>query len=282
MVIDVHAHPGFFREISKDEERVKFRRENFYLYKQHLWPLELFDRQLEAAGIDKAVILGEDATSAQGDSIVSNEEVAEIVKLRPDTVIGFGGIDPVSGDTDKKLDEVFIKYSLKGLKLNLSALKIYPDDERMKKIYSYCEKNGKPILFHSGMTWLPNAPSRYSQPICFEDVAIEYPNLRFGLAHFGWPWVNEAAMLALKYPNVFLDTALLYFDSPKEFFKDVFTYHIGQKWIDRTLLDKVMFGSNYPRIEQKRMRAAVESLDLRPSTLKKVLGENALRFIEGE
>jgi predicted TIM-barrel fold metal-dependent hydrolase len=282
MVIDIHTHPVFFREISKDDDRVKSRRDNFYLYKQHLWPLELFEKQLNAAGIDKAVILAEDSGSAQGDSIVSNEEVVELIKLMPERLIGFGSIDPLSSDIDSKLDLVFEKYKLKGLKFNLSALNIYPDDERLAPIYSYCEKNGKPILFHSGMTWLPNAPAKYSQPLCFEEVALKCPSLRFCLAHFGWPWVNEAAMLALKYPNVYVDTALLYFDSPKEFFNNIFTYKIGRKWVDRSLSDKVLFGSNYPRIEQTRMREAVESIDLRPAVLKKVLGENALRFIEGE
>jgi predicted TIM-barrel fold metal-dependent hydrolase len=282
MVIDIHTHPGFFREISKDDDRVKSRRDNFYLYKQHLWPLELFEKQLNAAGIDQAVILAEDSSSAQVDSIVSNEEVVELIKLMPERLIGFGSIDPLSNDIDSKLDLVFEKYKLKGLKFNLSALNIYPDDERLAPIYRYCEKNGKPILFHSGMTWLPNAPAKYSQPLCFEDVALKYASLRFCLAHFGWPWVNEAAMLALKYPNVYVDTALLYFDSPKEFFNDIFTYKIGRTWVDRTLSDKVLFGSNYPRIEQTRMREAVESIDLRPAVLKKVLGENALRFMEGE
>jgi len=42
MVIDIHTFPGFFEEISDDPERVKFRREQYFLYKQHVWPLSLF------------------------------------------------------------------------------------------------------------------------------------------------------------------------------------------------------------------------------------------------
>jgi len=34
------------------------------------------------------------------------------------------------------------------------------------------------------------------------------------LAHLAWPWVTEAVALALKYPNVHLDTSALYFDNP--------------------------------------------------------------------
>ena len=44
-----------------------------------------------------------------------------------------------------------------------------------------------------------------SKPLCFEEVAIEYPELRIGLAHFGWPWVQDTAMMLLKYPNVYAE-----------------------------------------------------------------------------
>ena len=54
---------------------------------------------------------------------------------------------------------------------------------------------------------------------------------------------------------------------------------MGEYWIDRMLADKVMFGSTYPRIEQKRMIGAVDVLNLRPKQKAMVLGGNALRFL---
>ena len=86
-------------------------------------------------------------------------------------------------------------------------------------------------------------------------------------------------MLLLKYPNVYADTAMLYFDSPKQFFRKTFNEQLGEYWIDRMLMDKVMFGSNYPRIEQKRMLSALDVLNLRPENKAKVVGENAMKFI---
>ena len=93
------------------------------------------------------------------------------------------------------------------------------------------------------------------------------------------PWTRETVMLILKYPNVYADTALLYFDSPKQFFQTTFNVQLGEYWIDRMLYDKVMFGSTYPRIEQKRMVKAVDSLTLRPLQRKMVMGLNAEKFI---
>ena len=75
------------------------------------------------------------------------------------------------------------------------------------------------------------------------------------------------------------DTALLYFDSPQQFFQTTFNEQLGEYWIDRMLYDKVMFGSTYPRIEQKRMVKATEVLNLRPKQRAMVMGENACRFM---
>ena len=68
---------------------------------------------------------------------------------------------------------------LMGLHLSPANQKFMPNDfELMKPIYETCIKYDKPILFDSGMIWIKNAPTKYSQPILFEDVALEYPELR--------------------------------------------------------------------------------------------------------
>ena len=279
MVIDMHTFPGFFEEICQDPKKIEFRREQYFLYKQHVWPLSLFITQLDAAGIDKAVISAEDVTTRAGAEIVSNEEVRSLVDRYPDRLIGFASVDPKRPDAAEVLEKAFTELRLSGLKLSPAMQYFMPNDPVMKPVYELCLKYNKPILFEAGMTWVKNSPSKYSNPLNFEETAIEYPDLRMCLGHFGWPWTRETAMLILKYPNLYADTALLYFDSPKQFFETTFNDQLGEYWIDRMLFDKVMFGSTYPRIEQKRMVKAVDALTLRPEQRAMVMGENALRFM---
>ena len=279
MVIDMHAFPGFFEEICENPEKIEFRREQYFLYKQHVWPLSLFITQLDAAGIDKAVLSAEDVTTRAGGVIVSNEEVKKLVDMYPDRLIGFAGVDLGGRRVVEEKEKAFTELEMKGLKLSPAMQYFMPGDPLMKPLYEICLKYNKPILFEAGMTWVKNSPSKYSNPLNFEDVAIEYPELRMCLGHFGWPWTRETAMLILKYPNLYADTALLYFDSPKQFFQTTFNDQLGEYWIDRMLYDKVMFGSTYPRIEQKRMVKATEALNLRPRQRAMVMGENALRFM---
>ena len=280
MIIDLHVNAGFFREISQDAAKVEFRREHFYLYKQHVWPVDLLMVQMDCCNIDKSVLLAEDVTTKAGGTIVSNEEVKTLVDCHPDRLIGFASVDPRRKDAVDVLKKAFEEQGLMGLHLSPANQAFFPNDLAVAApVYETCLKYNKPILFDSGMIWIKNAPTKYSQPLLFEDVAIEYPELRICLGHFGWPWIMETSMLMLKYSNVYADTAMLYFDSPKQFFHTTFNQQLGEYWIDRMLMDKVMFGSNYPRIEQKRMLDAIDVLTLRPENKAKVVGENAMRFI---
>ena len=90
-----------------------------------------------------------------------------------------------------------------GLKLNHTKQVFYTGDPMMEKIYEKCMEYNKPIMFHAGLSWEPDCQMKYSQPVNFEEVAIKYPELRFCLAHFGWPWIHETTALVLKYANVY-------------------------------------------------------------------------------
>lgn len=279
MVIDVHVHPVLFGPVCTDTERVNFRKQAFGLYKSSPVSMEQAIAVMDHAGVDQAVILAEDYSAEMGQPIVSNEEIRQIMDAVPGRFIGFAGVDPRQEGAVGKLREAFETLGLVGLKLNLSHLNMYPDDERLKPIYGLCQEMGKPIMFHSGFSWEPDSPSKYGRPILYEDVAVSYPNLRFCLAHLGWPWVDELAMLLLKYPNVYTDTATVFMDSPSNYYEQIFMKNMAPGWLQNNLMDKVMFGSNLPRFRQARTKEGLEKLNIRPDVLEKILGGNAKVFL---
>ena len=145
----------------------------------------------------------------------------------------------------------------------------------MDPIYKKCLEYNKPIMFHSGMSWDPDCLIKYAEPINFEEVAVKYPELRICLAHFGWPWATETAMLCLKYPNVYTDTAIVPMDSPEVFFRHIFTREWGPTWFEHNFADKVMYGSDNPRNHTH----GIEKLEMRPDTRAKLMGGNALKWL---
>jgi uncharacterized protein len=279
MFIDMHVHPDFYRSINEDEDRLDFRHRVLNVHKNGTPPLKHIFNQMKCAGLDKLCLLPQDYTTVEGGATVTNEEIKKIVVQAPDRFIGFASVDPFDPEAAEKLEKAFTDLGLLGLKLNPGKQKYYPTDRVLSPIYDLCEKYDKPIIFHSGLSWEPGTLSKYSRPVEFEELADGRPKLRICLAHFGWPWVQETAMLMVKYPNVYADTAILYFDNAKEFYTQVFTKDIPSTWIDRSLRHQVMFGSDNPRFEQIRMAEALNHLGFRESTLELIRGKNALEFL---
>lgn len=279
MIIDVHTHPIFYEDICPDPDELEFRKEQFGIFKQSPYSLEEMLVEMDCGQIDKTVLLPMDLTTTHGGHIVTNEDVRKLADLAPDRLIGFASVDPHREDALDVLDYAFRDLGLMGLKLHPSKQRFYPYDEKLRPIYEKCLSYDKPILFHAGMSWEPDALAKYSHPLHFEEVANRYPKLRICLAHFGWPWIHETLMLLLKYPNVYADTSMLHMDTPRDFYEQVFTKNMGPLWIERNVGDKVMFGSNGPRFRANRLKPALESLNFRQSTLDKIMGGNAEKFL---
>ncbi|MDD3174596.1 MAG: amidohydrolase family protein [Herbinix sp.] len=279
MVIDMHVHPGFYEAISEDQKETEFRKKAMGWDLMSKFPVELTRTQMEFAGVDKLVLLPLDLTTQMKGWVVTNEEVRQMMDIAPDLFYGFASVDPYREDALEVLDYAFKELKLMGLKLNPSKQAFYPSDPMMDKIYKKCIEYNKPIMFHAGMSWEPDCLMKYSKPLNFEEVAVKYPELRFCLAHFGWPWIYDTTALVLKYPNVYTDTSMLYMDSPEIFLNEVLKKQLGELWIDHNIHNKVMFGSNNPRFRTARIKRGLESIDFRPATKEKILGGNALKFL---
>lgn len=280
MVIDIHVHPAFFKPVNDSEEKEELRHEEYNLHKNGTATLQHFFNKLNCANIDYACLLPLDcSTTMNGEVLVSNQEIRKLVDLAPERFIGFASVDPHDKKAAEKLEEAFTVLDLKGLKLHPSKQGFHPDDEYMQDIYDVCEKYDRPIIFHSGLSFEKDTTTKNCHPLDFEQLAQKRPNLRFSLAHFGWPWCREVAMLMLKYPNVYTDTGALYFDSAKEFYTQMLTRDVPLTWIDRSLRHQVMFGTDDPRFEMIRMSKAIDELGFRESTLELIKGKNAEEFM---
>lgn len=282
MFIDIHVHPAFYDPINADNAMEELRHETLDIHKNGTALLEHIFNQMNCAGLDYLCLLPEDyRTQQDGKVLVSNEEIRKLVDMAPDKFIGFASVDPFADNAEAILEHAFTDLKLSGLKLHPGRSHFYPSDERLSKLYDICEKYEKPIIFHSGMSWEPDTLTKYCRPEMFEELAASRPGLKICLAHFGWPWCRETAMLMLKYPNVYTDTGALYFDNAQEFYTQMLTRDVPMTWIDRSLRHQVMFGSNNPRFEQIRMAQAIEKLGFRESTVELIRGKNAIDFLGG-
>jgi predicted TIM-barrel fold metal-dependent hydrolase len=114
-------------------------------------------------------------------------------------------------------------------------------------------------------------PSAHARPILVDDVACDLPELKFVASHTGWPWVEELIALAWKHPNVYIGTAA---HMPKYWDPSLV------RFINTRGQDKVIWGTDVPFYDPKRMRREVDELDLRDGPKAKLLRANAARLFK--
>jgi|SRR5579875_67947 len=277
-MIDFHTHPVLIQEMAAKYPTYRRMAREVFQIGNNFQPLETFFLQMDVAGISRAALLPIDCARARGDAVSSNEQVAELCS-QSQRFIGFASVDPMKEGAVQELEHSVLRMGLKGLKLDPSLQDFQPDHPRAFALYEAAEGLKIPLVIHTGMSWAPGTALEPGHPLKLEAAIRKFRNLDFVLAHFAWPWVWEAAALCLKYPNVYLDTSCLYYDSPKEFFQFVFSKQIPTTVIERSLRNQVVFGSNYPRVEIKNMVKALKALELTEDCRNNILSRNAERLL---
>jgi predicted TIM-barrel fold metal-dependent hydrolase len=280
-MIDIHTHPFVIEELVRDDpglERAIHDVFGLYITPQ---PLDSFLLQMDVAEIDQAVLLPIDCTSTFGCCVVTNEQVAFLAERSP-RFIGFASVDPHRKDAISILERSIKVLGLRGLKLDPSLQHFLPNDRSTAyPLYEVCSELQVPVLMHLGLSWAPRGSASFARPLFLEDVLQDFPKLPIIIAHFGWPWVEEALMLALKYPNAYVDTSITYSGTPSDALQHVLCQQIGCNVLERSLRNQILFGSNFPRAESiKRVRHAISQLGLTPALEHRILQDNAAQLLE--
>ena len=198
-------------------------------------PIERFLEQM--APFDRVAVFG--LKARRTGYWVPDDFVASFVAQAPDKLVGFAACDPTQPESLDELTFAFETLHLRGLKMGPMYAGFDPRDPRCAPVYRYCQERGIPILFHAGTTFNHAAPLRYTRPWLFDEVAIDYPELRMVLAHVGHPFSEECLVVIRKHPHVYADISALYY-RPWQFYN---TLVAAQEY---RVMHKLLFGTDYP------------------------------------
>lgn len=120
------------------------------------------------------------------------------------------------------------------------------DDERMWPFYELADSLGVPLSVH-----LRGAPPRtahgccpdfrleFGDPLVFEKLLVQYPDLRLHLMHAHVTAMPELLLLLQQYPNVYVDVTPFHVALPREGF-----HRILRTYKENGLINRVMFGTD--------------------------------------
>lgn len=166
-----------------------------------------------------------------------------------------------------------------GFKIYLGYRHCYADDPLYHPLYELAQKKDLTVVFHTGDTANSAGRLRYSHPLTVDEVAVRYPDLRIVLAHFGNPWLVDAAEVVKKNPNVYADLSGLAVGVPEpETFRANYAGYVAQLetwlgYLDRW--DHILYGSDWPLVNLKAYIALISSI-VPPAHRDAVFLQNAL------
>lgn len=204
------------------------------------------------------------------------------------SAIPFGAAHPDDDDILEYTERAFSEYNFKGIKLQLLVTDFYLYDVRLKPLFSMMRESDRILIVHAG-----TAPGIYRSAPPGAKVGVEYflkfldefPDNKVIVAHMGGYEFEEFFRIVEDYPNIYLDTAMIWGPGAIGLFREEDSPEsiLG---MDRLLSfmeknsSRILFGSDFPNIPYE-YRASIDELlklDLSRTAFENILYNNAKRL----
>ena len=153
-------------------------------------------------------------------------------------------------DLPDRVEEHLWRANCCGVKLYPGYNRISLSDPLYEPIYRLAARYGKPVAIHMGLTSFSRAHLKYCHPLALDEVAADHPDTRFVMCHFGNPFLESAAAVVEKNPNVAADLSGLLegrVDLDAYFREQAGYVSLLRTWLTAIQCwDKVMFGTDWP------------------------------------
>lgn len=234
--------------------------------------LPKFFEEMTDAGIDMGFV---HARKSQG---VTNERICQLVQEYPDKFIGGINLQPKMEGTESCLQQIekfVVNGPCKGILLEpvFDRVPWTLNEEFMFPIYEKCSEHNIPVLLTIGGLSL-NYASRASLFPALNEVAYNFPNVKYVLCHGGWPAAHDVIQMAAYLGNIYLSIDMYLLNTA-----------YSQAYIDaanQMIPDRILFGTAYPSVDMRDGVEYYKKCGFKEDVLPKVLGENALTVFDGK
>ena len=239
--------------------------------------IENYLEKMDRAGIERSLLIAVRAgdLNVKESFEIPYERVDEICQQYPDRFSGLAGVDPFRGMQGLRDLEMAVKeYGFVGAHLYPHWFALAPDHAKYYPYYAKCCELDIPIMMQVGQNLIYSRNRRLpsvGRPICLDQVAIDFPELRLLGIHIGVPWADEMIAMCWKHENVYIAGDAY---APKYWPKELVHY------ANTYGREKVMFGTDWPVIDPERAVREIEDLGFREESKRLLMRDNALRVFK--
>lgn len=181
--------------------------------------------------------------------------------------IGIADPSRIDADHLQNVERQLQSTRVKALKSYLGYSYYGPNSPNYVPYYELAARYEIPFIFHTGDNHSTLAKVKYAHPLLVDEVAVEHRNVNFVIAHFGNPWIIDAAEVVFKNENVWADLSGLlvgdeaYFRNASErgvLLRLIERVKQGIEFTDRP--DKFLYGTDWPLAPMRVYREVVERI----------------------
>ena len=170
--------------------------------------------------------------------------------------------------------------SIKALKLYPGYEPFYPADPKLTPAYLLAEEFDVPVMIHTGDTYAPSGKVKYAHPLHVDEVAVDFPRVKFLICHLGNPWFRDCMEVVYKNENVYTDISGLTLGQ----FTDRFEAYMRQQLKEMILWgvnpNRVLYGTDWPLASMESYLAFMEELKLPARDKDLMFFENAAELFK--
>jgi len=226
--------------------------------------LDLLDRE----GVDRAVVLAEMAPITS--PLLTNEVVRAFAAPSGGRLIPFCSLNPfLVNDLAGELEKAVKEQGFRGVKLYPTYAYFYPNDAMLYPMYAKAQQLGIPVMAHTGSSVFTGSRLKYGDPLYWDDVAVDFPDLTIVMCHGGRTfWFGQAATLVRIHRNVYFDVSGLPPQKLLEYWPNL-----------EKLSDKVLFGSDWPAAKMGANVKIVQGLPISEEAKERILWKNGAAIL---
>jgi len=251
-IIDAHIHTAFDSIILMESAEVSGVD----------YSLKGLKREMEDNNVRHAISIG---MESKGYTLLNPEAETPMVNYTlDDSILTVAGINPYKAEQHSltKVERALSDRRIRGLKVYLGYFHKYAYDDVYRGFYELAAKYGVPVIFHTGDNYDRNAKVKFAHPLTIDEVAVDFRDTNFIIAHMGNPWTIDAGEVIYKNANVYGDLSGLFLGS-KETMEGVDERDLediikAYRWVGDP--KKFLYGSDWPITSMKPYIRLIERI----------------------